>query len=682
MNSGLYSLRTISHSEHGVSDIRRGYDQNLVTTTYYDPLGRVRLIVDADGNKVAKAYRPYNPTGGAYEEDELQSNPYSSTSDSTTVGWTVTRRDPAGRVKEVDRYTGSAPPAPWGGNGSVTGTSTAVYDQNGTSCAGPVTTLTDEAGNVHIDCSDGLGRLVSVTEPDPVTGSAGTVTTYTYDMLNNMSAVDVTGQLNNNCTLPGYSATHMRCFAYSTLSRLVSASNPESGTTAYLYDLNGNMTQRTDADGNVTNVNGYDGLNRSASTSYTVAGMTQATPTVTYVYDQDFKGALSSVANSVSTTSYAHDAFGRVVGSAQTMGTRAYTLAYGYSLTDALTSMQYPSGRQVNYALDAADRVATVQNVTRGGNYATLAYKASGAVAATTMGNGVTQTYTWNDRVQPTGLTVAGASGSLLTLGFYPCAGVATTCAANNGNLQSQTIAAPGLSLTQTYSYDHLNRLTEAQETGGSGWDQQYGFDALGNRWAGSSTGSPSLPLTLETSQSSSWYSTTAPNRIANWSYDPAGNVLNEGFFARSFTYDAENRQVTANVGGPGSSYSYDGNGLRLSRATGGQTIIYVYEAWGNVAAEYSNVVETTACGTPTCYLTQDHLGSTRMVTDSAGNVPPSSQCASCSTPTFLSRPAGSRAVSRRRWPTWRFPVRSPSAFRRKSWRSIATCCRARNWPR
>ena len=99
MNSGLYSLRTISHSEHGVSDIRRGYDQNLVTTTYYDPLGRVRLIVDADGNKVAKAYRPYNPTGGAYEEDELQSNPYSSTSDSTTVGWTVTRRDPAGRVK-------------------------------------------------------------------------------------------------------------------------------------------------------------------------------------------------------------------------------------------------------------------------------------------------------------------------------------------------------------------------------------------------------------------------------------------------------------------------------------------------------------------------------------------------------------------------------------------------------
>ena len=41
----------------------------------------------------------------------------------------------------------------------------------------------------------------------------------------------------------------------------------------------------------------------------------------------------------------------------------------------------------------------------------------------------------------------------------------------------------------------------------------------------------------------------------------------------------------------------------------------------GNVAAEYSNVLEASACGTPTCYVAQDHLGSTRMLTDSAGNV-------------------------------------------------------------
>ena len=147
--------------------------------------------------------------------------------------------------------------------------------------------------------------------------------------------------------------------------------------------------------------------------------------------------------------------------------------------------MTYPSGRQVNYVLDAADRVTTVQNITGNGNYATLNYKASGAVNAMTTGNGVTQTFSWNDRVQPTGLAVTGSGQtSLLTLGFFPCASGATSCTTgNNGNLQSQTIALPGLSMTQSYSYDHLSRLTGAAETGGAGWTQNYGYDALGNRW-------------------------------------------------------------------------------------------------------------------------------------------------------------------------------------------------------
>ncbi|MGA2717254.1 MAG: RHS repeat-associated core domain-containing protein, partial [Bryobacteraceae bacterium] len=68
------------------------------------------------------------------------------------------------------------------------------------------------------------------------------------------------------------------------------------------------------------------------------------------------------------------------------------------------------------------------------------------------------------------------------------------------------------------------------------------------------------------------------------------------------------------------SSYQYDGNGLRVSRVTGGQTTIYVYDAWGNAAAEYTTGTVTSPCGTPTCYLTQDHLGSTRMLTDNVGS--------------------------------------------------------------
>ena len=164
----------------------------------------------------------------------------------------------------------------------------------------------------------------------------------------------------------------------------------------------------------------------------------------------------------------------------------------------------------------------------------------------------------------------------------------------------------------------HLNRLTGAAETGGAGWTQNYGYDVLGNRWVTTNTNLPTL--SLETPVASTAYSSTVPNRLAGWSYELNGNVMQAGGTARNFTYDAENRQVTANLNGAVSNYSYDGNGLRVSKVAGGQTTTYVYDAWGNLGAEYSTVIEASACGTPTCYVTADHLGSTRMLMDSAGS--------------------------------------------------------------
>ena len=55
-------------------------------------------------------------------------------------------------------------------------------------------------------------------------------------------------------------------------------------------------------------------------------------------------------------------------------------------------------------------------------------------------------------------------------------------------------------------------------------------------------------------------------------------------------------------------------------KASAGQTTVYVYDAFGNLTAEYSSQSAASPCGTATCYLTVDHLGSTRMLTDSNGN--------------------------------------------------------------
>jgi hypothetical protein len=246
-----------------------------------------------------------------------------------------------------------------------------------------------------------------------------------------------------------------------------------------------------------------------------------------------------------------------------TIKSTPYSFSYQYSLTDQLTGITYPSGRVVEYLLDAADRVKAVQNGTvAGNNYASLNYTTSpGNTLTISMGNGVTEKPSLNDRLQPTGLQVTSATaGSLLTLGLFPCVGGAISCATgNNGNLQSQTITIPNpsLSLTQTYTYDNLNRLMTAVEKTGSTqtFAQNYGYVGNGNRYVFNNQGLPAL--TAETPQGTSWYTTWTPpagcapwhtNQINGWCYDQNGNVLQVGGATRSFTYDAENRQVSANI--------------------------------------------------------------------------------------------------------------------------------------
>src|SRR5262249_51426730 len=140
-------------------------DGKLVTTTFYDPLGRVRLV-DNGVSRVQKAYR-----FGSAVSYELVSNPFAAATSGqagteTTMGWTLATRDSVGRVVSTQHYAGtnppgtagnltvppavaSNPPATWGSNIVTTGTVTTVY--NGSS-----TSISDEAFNTHTNTVDGL----------------------------------------------------------------------------------------------------------------------------------------------------------------------------------------------------------------------------------------------------------------------------------------------------------------------------------------------------------------------------------------------------------------------------------------------------------------------------------------------------------------------------------------------
>jgi hypothetical protein len=81
------------------------------------------------------------------------------------------------------------------------------------------------------------------------------------------------------------------------------------------------------------------------------------------------------------------------------------------------------------------------------------------------------------------------------------------------------------------------------------------------------------------------------------------------------YAYDAENKMKSAGGGydAGGATYTYDGEGRRVRKAVyDGEATVFIYDTAGRVVAEYSNLVEGSGAG----YLTQDHLGSTRAVTE------------------------------------------------------------------
>jgi RHS repeat-associated protein len=560
-----------------------GYGDNaLKTDTRYDGLGRTSETHEYEGgtNYIA-VQTQYDALGRAYKN----SNPFRPWNSETAI-WTTSGFDALSRVV------------------SVTTPDSAVVS---TSYLGSAVTVTDQAGKARKSVSDALGRVTTVYE-DP--NGLNYQTSYSYDVLDNLTQVS--------------QGTQTRTFVYDSLRRLTSATNPESGTVSYQYDNNGNLAQKTDARGVVTTFGMYDALNRVTSRSYN-----DGTPAVTYSYDTSTRGIgrLASVGSSVSTTNYTvYDAIGRLTSQNQVTDGQTYIMSYAYNLAGSRTSTTYPSGRVVTSEYDAANRPAGVRDQSSGVYYdggaasdATnrIQYAAHGAVSVMKLGNGLWEHTNFNNRLQPTEIGLGTSSTSTSVLGLtYNYGGTN-----NNGNVQSISYTGGGLSYTQSFGYDSLNRLTTSNENSGSSWSQTNGYDRYGNRWIDLGGGNQSL------------YFNTA-NRITNagYSYDAAGNLTNDTI--HTYGFDADNKIKT--VDGVSGVYSYDGDNNRVRKNfTSGDKLRMVYSN-GQLIAEYDlsngslkkeyiygakGLVATIEPTNGTRYTTSDHLGSPRVVTNSSAGV-------------------------------------------------------------
>ncbi len=125
-------------------------------------------------------------------------------------------------------------------------------------------------------------------------------------------------------------------------------------------------------------------------------------------------------------------------------------------------------------------------------------------------------------------------------------------------------------------------------------------------------------------------YSFDANNHIVGYSYDAAGNLLNDTF--HSYTYDAESR-VTAVDGGSTASYVYDAGGRVVRRSLGTTTLDFALNLDGKPITELANGTwdrsELYAAGTHvatyadgiTYFFHPDWLGSVRTETKYDGTV-------------------------------------------------------------
>jgi RHS repeat-associated protein len=246
-----------------------------------------------------------------------------------------------------------------------------------------------------------------------------------------------------------------------------------------------------------------------------------------------------------------------------------------------------------------------------------MQYTAHGAVSVMKLGNGLWEHTSFNTRLRPTQIGLGTSSTDSSTMGLSYSYG--TT--ANNGNLQSVSYSGGGLSYTQSFGYDALNRLTTSSESGSS-WSQTNGYDQYGNRWIDYGGGVHNLAFS------------TTNNRIttSGYAYDSAGNLTNDT--VHSYGFDAENKIKT--VDGVTGVYSYDGDGNRVRKNftlgdklrmvySGGQLLAEYDISSGSLKKEYvygaKGLIATIEPTNGTRYETSDHLGSPRVVTSSTGAV-------------------------------------------------------------
>lgn len=588
-------------------------DANNVETDYtYDDEGRVETITVAPGTALeAVTTYTYNNVGDVMEIEQPNGvtitysydNARRMTGMEDDLGNTITYTlDDAGNITK-EEYKNSSSTLKYEHSraydemsrviesiGAATQTTEYEYDLNSNQ-----TKVTDAETNETEFAFDGLNRLV--TQTDALSG----VTETTYNDLDQIT----------NTEDPRSNDTTYTNNAFGDVTQIVS---PDTGTSSFTYDKAGNMTSKTDARSVVTNYT-YDALNRLTDVEYPSDSSLDVE--LTYDDNPDTAGAcgtsvgrLCRVVDASGTTDYKYNDLGQLIEVKETRGSLTFTTEYEYDLSGLITQITLPSGREIDYTLNANAQVSGVSadvNSTATTLASSITYLPFGPMDSMTYGNSLVLSATYDQDYYPT-------SRSVNTVFSH------TYDTDDNGNIIQKG--------AWTYDYDALNRLDD-QNDGST--TTAFTYDAIGNRLTendGSTTSTYTYPST------SSKLSSVGSD---SYTYDAAGNIT--GNDVLDFVWDAAGRLEEAKTAGTSTvvgAYVYDYANKRTSKTVSGTTTYYVYGQGGLLYGEYDNTgalireyvylngepLAQIDAGSPETliYLHTDHLMTPRYATNTSGS--------------------------------------------------------------
>lgn len=451
-----------------------------------------------------------------------------------------------------------------------------------------------------------IGRLKTLTDPRLQ------VKTYTYNLDDTIQS-----KVYTNAAIATPSVTYTYDTAYARLTGRTDG----TGTTSYTFHPAGapGAGHIATVDGPLTNdavAYQYDELGRA--TSLTVDGVTRT---------------------------WTYDALGRVGIEVNVLG--AFT--YGYdATTDRLLSVTYPSGQTstaIYFGNTGDRRTETVHHRRPGG--ATLSkfdytYDKVGNILSWEEQADANPATRWEHRYDGADQLISaiqsstGGTPSVLKRYRYAYDSAGNRTTEQIGDVARQT------------SYDNLNGIVE-QRAGGAlfvaGTVNEPATVTIQGRSASvnsanafgghitqaSGTTSFAVQATDGSGNTSTAnFEVTASGGTTSFTFDANGNLTADG--TRTFEWDAEDRLVAINVGTHRSEFTYDGlsRRTRIVEKENGVTTRDGRLIWANIAL----VEERLATGEinrffthgeqhdgTARYLTRDHLGSIRDVTDASGSV-------------------------------------------------------------